>query len=286
MIKRPTVIDVAASLQKLSEAEARDRSLPARLLQELPPYIYGKLCSYAREMSESMLVPRARGRLHVSDACSPQAWECLRWTVLRLQGERGEKPIDDNLVRIFWMGDHLHLTVLPKVAISLPLLYGDRFEWIDIHLEQRTGTPNEEGGLPGTPDIFLEFLLDGQLYGVVVDLKSTSESQHQKRKMSSTRKGVRVREILVEAHYRRQVDVYATRVGAHYALMLYWIKAYPHLFEQTVVWPDPRTTEVIDRTRRDAEEYINAGRLPNVSVGSWCGECEFVERCHGGRKLC
>ena len=269
-------LQVAQALMDFSRALASDRSLEHEYYPGMEPKNWEATQQAHQELLDLMKAPKPRSwGIHVSEVTKGPGWHCDLWIWYSLLAEKEPVTLwDAGSIRNFWIGDALHQWLLPRVVPALLYKYRERLEIVDVRIEWGVVS----GLLTGHADLYLSYILDGVPASVVIDLKSTSESMHNKRvrkkaKLSSPQ---RIREVEAEPHYRRQLATYVDLLDADYGLLVYWIKQFPHEMEQVHV---PLSLRLLGTIRKRIDGNAYGSSAPAATRGAHCTECPFFNQC-------
>lgn len=209
--------------------------------------------------------------LHVSAICGYEGWECDRSLYFTLTTETKNRTWGVEMLRCFDVGDGMHFQLREIMMAALELRYAQEVEF--LHCEYEVPIASDEYLITGTPDAFIEFRVKetDTRYKVVIDFKSTSKGQHDKR----TQKGA----VFPEVEYERQIQTYMEAKGADYGIILFWLKSWPHQQDQAIIMPRPQLYKHHVKRAKSVLGDLENGRVSPANKGVWCTRCPYEEVC-------
>lgn len=227
--------------------------------------------------------PRERkGRIHATYLAGDKGFECDRSLFFEMVLQEEEPHADDglwkDLMRCFAIGHAMEKELYKWFGPALENYYTESdFELLEVNYEwpmfKNSGPEYEEDAklLVGTADVFFTYRRKGEVCRAVVDFKSTSKTQAKKR--------TTVHGLQSEPAYLRQVASYLEPTRADWGALVYWIKQWPHYFQQEVVSRRPGFYQACMRRLDTVYADVEAGRPSPANAGAWCRKCRFVSAC-------
>jgi hypothetical protein len=193
-----------------------------------------------------------------------------------------EPPADvglwKDLMRCFAIGHAMEKELYKWFGPALENYYTEsNFELLEVNYEWpmfKNSGPEYEGDarlLVGTADVMFTYRRKGEVCRAVVDFKSTSVGQAKKR--------AKVLGLQSEPEYLRQVASYLEPTQADWGALVYWVKQWPHYFQQEVVARRPGFYRACMRRLDSVYGDVTEGRPSPANAGAWCRKCAFAAAC-------
>jgi hypothetical protein len=217
--------------------------------------------------------PDPRQGLHVSDVVSGLGLNCLRYVQLALM-HADENPVPTNPLtqRRLLMGQAFHNVIYPLITPALETRIQQSGASIKTQVDIEKPVISELG-LHGTPDIVIRFIEDEEVIETwVVDIKTKEPQAFLK---ASRPDGQRH----IPAEVARQIQIYASLVGADLAVVLWLESGPPYEMEQSSIIPQHTALQNTHLRMSVAKKHIEGGSFAPPNFCKSCKWCKFNVTC-------
>jgi hypothetical protein len=277
-------LDVDTAYTAFFDRQATDDEFRKRCHPRMSEVGWAAYEKYLHKHELAEHTPRERsGRIHATYLAGDVGFECDRslFFEMILQDEEPQADVGTwkDLMRCFAIGHAMEKELYKWFGPALENYYqNDDFELLEVNYEwpmfKNSGEEFSDDStlLVGTADVFFTYRRKGEEYRAVVDFKSTSKNRAAKRASAT---GVQS-----EPAYIRQVSSYLEPTRSDWGALVYWVKQWPHYFQQEVVNRRPGFYSASMRRLREVYADVEEGRPSPANPGSWCKtRCRFAGAC-------